>query len=211
MDEVKKLMARKKTEDKVSTQTPSEKLEEKYVPRLKLRYMQEVVPKLMEKFGYKNVMEVPRISKVVVNVGVGDGKEDIRAIESAVKEISLITGQRPVVKRAKRAIAGFRLRKGQPIAVTVTLRRDRMWDFLDRLINAALPRIRDFKGLSPNAFDGHGNYNLGIEEQLIFPELTYDDIYKVRGMNITIVTTAETDEEAAALLKELGFPLRDES
>lgn len=204
-------MARKKTEDKVSTQTPSEKLEEKYVPRLKLRYMQEVVPKLMEKFGYKKVMEVPRISKVVVNVGVGDGKEDIRAIESAVKEISLITGQRPVVKRAKRAIAGFRLRKGQPIAVTVTLRRDRMWDFLDRLINAALPRIRDFKGLSPNAFDGHGNYNLGIEEQLIFPELTYDDIYKVRGMNITIVTTAETDEEAAALLKELGFPLRDES
>lgn len=204
-------MARKKTEDKVSTQTPSEKLEEKYVPRLKLRYMQEVVPKLMEKFGYENVMEVPRISKVVVNVGVGDGKEDIRAIESAVKEISLITGQRPVVKRAKRAIAGFRLRKGQPIAVTVTLRRDRMWDFLDRLINAALPRIRDFKGLSPNAFDGHGNYNLGIEEQLIFPELTYDDIYKVRGMNITIVTTAETDEEAAALLKELGFPLRDES
>lgn len=204
-------MARKKTEDKVSTQTPPEKLEEKYVPRLKLRYMQEVVPKLMEKFGYKKVMEVPRISKVVVNVGVGDGKEDIRAIESAVKEISLITGQRPVVKRAKRAIAGFRLRKGQPIAVTVTLRRDRMWDFLDRLINAALPRIRDFKGLSPNAFDGHGNYNLGIEEQLIFPELTYDDIYKVRGMNITIVTTAETDEEAAALLKELGFPLRDES
>lgn len=201
-------MARKKTEDKVSTQTPPEKLE-KYVPRLKLRYMHEVVPKLMERFGYKNIMEVPRITKVVVNVGVGDGKEDIRAIESAVKEISFITGQRPVVKRAKRAIAGFRLRKGQPIAVAVTLRRDKMWDFLDRLINAALPRIRDFKGLSPNAFDGHGNYNLGIGEQLIFPELTYDDIYKVRGMNITVVTTAETDEEAAALLKELGFPLRE--
>jgi len=182
---------------------------EKYVPRLKLRYLKEVVPKLMERFGYKNIMQVPRITKVVINVGVGDGKEDARAIESAVKEISLITGQRPVVKRAKKAIAGFRLRKGQPIAVMVTLRRDRMWEFLDRLINAALPRIRDFKGLSPNAFDGHGNYNLGITEQLIFPELTYDDIYKVRGMNITIVTTAETDEEAAALLKELGFPLRD--
>ncbi len=182
---------------------------EKYVPRLKLRYLQEVVPKLMERFGYKNIMQVPKITKVVINVGVGDGKDDARAIESTVKEISLITGQKPVVKRAKRAIAGFRLRKGQPIAVMVTLRRDRMWEFLDRLINAALPRIRDFKGLSPNAFDGHGNYNLGITEQLIFPELTYDDIYKVRGMNITIVTTAETDEEAAALLKELGFPLRD--
>lgn len=181
----------------------------KYVPRLKMRYLQEVVPKLMERFGYKNIMEVPKITKVVINVGVGDGKDDARAIESAVKEVSLITGQRPIVKRAKRAIAGFRLRKGQPIAVTVTLRRDRMWEFLDRLINAALPRIRDFKGLSPNAFDGRGNYNLGITEQLIFPELTYDDIYKVRGMNITIVTTAETDEEAAALLKELGFPLRE--
>lgn len=182
---------------------------EKYVPRLKEHYLKEVVPKLMERFGYKNIMQVPRITKVVINVGVGEGKDDARAIDSAIKEISLITGQRPIVRRAKRAIAGFRLRKGQPIAVTVTLRRDRMWDFLDRMINAALPRIRDFKGLSPEAFDGHGNYNLGITEQLIFPELTYDDIYRVRGMNITIVTTAETDEEAAALLKELGFPLRN--
>lgn len=199
-------MARKEKEKVAQISQPEG---EKYVPRLKLRYLQEVVPKLMERFGYKNIMQVPKITKVVINVGVGDGKDDARAIESTVKEISLITGQKPVVKRAKRAIAGFRLRKGQPIAVTVTLRRDRMWEFLDRLINAALPRIRDFKGLSPNAFDGHGNYNLGVTEQLIFPELTYDDIYKVRGMNITIVTTAETDEEAAALLKELGFPLRD--
>jgi len=199
-------MARKEKEKVAQISQPEG---EKYVPRLKLRYLQEVVPKLMERFGYKNIMQVPKITKVVINVGVGDGKDDARAIESTVKEISLITGQKPVVKRAKRAIAGFRLRKGQPIAVTVTLRRDRMWEFLDRLINAALPRIRDFKGLSPNAFDGHGNYNLGITEQLIFPELTYDDIYKVRGMNITIVTTAETDEEAAALLKEIGFPLRD--
>ncbi|MFA0784053.1 MAG: hypothetical protein YYHSYBAR_002444 [Candidatus Fervidibacter sacchari] len=203
-------MARKDAESKTATQTKPDE-GQKYVPRLKERYLKEVVPKLMERFGYKNVMQVPRITKVVINVGVGEGKEDARAIDSAIRELSLITGQRPVVKRAKRAIAGFRLRKGQPIAVMVTLRRDRMWDFLDRLINAALPRIRDFKGLSPNAFDGHGNYNLGITEQLIFPELTYDDIYKVRGMNITIVTTAETDEEAAALLKELGFPLRDES
>jgi large subunit ribosomal protein L5 len=202
-------MARKGKESKTVTQVAPIVEGEKYVPRLKERYLKEVVPKLMERFGYKNIMQVPRVTKVVINVGVGEGKDDARAIDSAIKEISLITGQRPVVKRAKRAIAGFRLRKGQPIAVTVTLRRDRMWDFLDRLINAALPRIRDFKGLSPEAFDGHGNYNLGITEQLIFPELTYDDIYRVRGMNITIVTTAETDEEAVALLKELGFPLRD--
>jgi large subunit ribosomal protein L5 len=202
-------MARKGKESKTVTQVVPIVEGEKYVPRLKERYLKEVVPKLMERFGYKNIMQVPRVTKVVINVGVGEGKDDARAIDSAIKEISLITGQRPVVKRAKRAIAGFRLRKGQPIAVTVTLRRDRMWDFLDRLINAALPRIRDFKGLSPEAFDGHGNYNLGITEQLIFPELTYDDIYRVRGMNITIVTTAETDEEAVALLKELGFPLRD--
>jgi large subunit ribosomal protein L5 len=202
-------MARKGKESKTVTQVVPIVEGEKYVPRLKERYLKEVVPKLMERFGYKNIMQVPRVTKVVINVGVGEGKDDARAIDSAIKEISLITGQRPVVKRAKRAIAGFRLRKGQPIAVTVTLRRDRMWDFLDRLINAALPRIRDFKGLSPEAFDGHGNYNLGITEQLIFPELTYDDIYRVRGINITIVTTAETDEEAAALLKELGFPLRD--
>jgi large subunit ribosomal protein L5 len=202
-------MARKGKESKTVTQVVPIVEGEKYVPRLKERYLKEVVPKLMERFGYKNIMQVPRVTKVVINVGVGEGKDDARAIDSAIKEISLITGQRPVVKRAKRAIAGFRLRKGQPIAVTVTLRRDRMWDFLDRLINADLPRIRDFKGLSPEAFDGHGNYNLGITEQLIFPELTYDDIYRVRGMNITIVTTAETDEEAAALLKELGFPLRD--
>jgi large subunit ribosomal protein L5 len=202
-------MARKGKESKTVTQVVPIVEGEKYVPRLKERYLKEVVPKLMERFGYKNIMQVPRVTKVVINVGVGEGKDDARAIDSAIKEISLITGQRPVVKRAKRAIAGFRLRKGQTIAVTVTLRRDRMWDFLDRLINAALPRIRDFKGLSPEAFDGHGNYNLGITEQLIFPELTYDDIYRVRGMNITIVTTAETDEEAVALLKELGFPLRD--
>ncbi len=202
-------MARKERTEQTTTPKAEVSQDGKYVPRLKKRYYEEVVPKLMERFGYKNVMEVPRIVKVVVNVGVGDGKDDPKAIDSAMKELALITGQKPVVRRAKRSIAGFRLRKGQPIGVMVTLRRDRMWDFLDRLINAALPRIRDFKGLSPDAYDGHGNYNLGIPEQLIFPELTYDDIYKVRGMNITIVTTAETDEEAAALLKELGFPLRD--
>ncbi len=202
-------MARKEKDEKTVTQTLVAE-GEKYVPRLKLHYLNKVVPKLMKRFGYKNIMQVPRITKVVINVGVGEGKEDMRAIESAAKEVSLITGQKAVIKRAKRAIAGFRLRKGQPIAVTTTLRRDRMWEFLDRLINIALPRIRDFKGLSPKSFDGRGNYNLGITEQLIFPELTYDDIYRVRGMNITIVTTAETDEEAAALFRELGFPLREE-
>lgn len=202
-------MARKDKETKTTEQIAT--IEgEKIVPRLKIHYLKEVVPKLIKRFGYKNIMQVPRITKVIINVGVGDGKEDMRAIESSVKEISIITGQRPIIKRAKKAIAGFRLRKGQPIAVTVTLRRDRMWEFLDRLINAALPRIRDFKGLSPKSFDGHGNYNLGITEQLIFPELTYDDIYRVRGMNITVVTTAKTDEEATALLKEIGFPLREE-
>lgn len=202
-------MARKGKETKTTEQIAT--IEgEKIVPKLKIHYLKEVVPKLIKRFGYKNIMQVPRITKVIINVGVGDGKEDMRAIESSVKEISIITGQRPIIKRAKKAIAGFRLRKGQPIAVTVTLRRDRMWEFLDRLINAALPRIRDFKGLSPKSFDGHGNYNLGITEQLIFPELTYDDIYRVRGMNITVVTTAKTDEEATALLKEIGFPLREE-
>jgi large subunit ribosomal protein L5 len=200
-------MAKKEKATKEATKTPV--VGERYVPRLRKFYEERVVPELMKRFGYKNVMQVPRIQKVVINVGVGEGKDEARAIDSAVKELSLITGQRPVVRRAKRAIAGFRLRKGQPIGVTVTLRRDRMWDFLDRLINLAIPRIRDFKGLSPNAFDGRGNYNLGITEQLIFPELTYDDVYRVRGMNITIVTTAKTDEEAAALLKILGFPLRD--
>ncbi|MFA0776420.1 MAG: hypothetical protein PVTTEEND_000134 [Candidatus Fervidibacter sp.] len=200
-------MAKKEKATKEATKTPV--VGERYVPRLRKSYEERVVPELMKRFGYKNVMQVPRIQKVVINVGVGEGKDDARAIDSAVKELSLIPGHRPVVRRAKRAIAGFRLRKGQPIGVTVTLRRDRMWDFLDRLINLAIPRIRDFKGLSPNAFDGRGNYNLGITEQLIFPELTYDDVYRVRGMNITIVTTAKTDEEAAALLKALGFPLRD--
>jgi large subunit ribosomal protein L5 len=200
-------MAKKEKATKEATKTPV--VGERYVPRLRKFYEERVVPELRKRFGYKNVMQVPRIQKVVINVGVGEGKDEARAIDSAVKELSLITGQRPVVRRAKRAIAGFRLRKGQPIGVTVTLRRDRMWDFLDRLINLAIPRIRDFKGLSPNAFDGRGNYNLGITEQLIFPELTYDDVYRVRGMNITIVTTAKTDEEAAALLKALGFPLRD--
>jgi large subunit ribosomal protein L5 len=180
-----------------------------YKPRLKEKWEKEVVPLLMKQFGYKNVMQVPKPVKVVINVGVGDAKEDTKYLDSTIKELSMITGQKPAVRRAKRSIAGFKLRKGQPVGCVVTLRRARMWEFLDRLINAALPRIRDFKGLPPDAFDGHGNYNIGIEEQLIFPEISYDDIAKVRGMNITIVTSAKTDEEALALLKSLGMPIRD--
>jgi large subunit ribosomal protein L5 len=182
--------------------------EEKYVPRLKKKYQEEVVPALMKKFGYKNIMEVPKIEKIVVNMGVGEAVQNIKALENAMNDLALITGQKPSVRRAKRSEAGFKLRKGMPIGAKVTLRRDRMWDFLDRLISIALPRVRDFKGLSPKSFDGRGNYNFGLEEQTVFPEIDYDKVDKIRGMNITIVTTAETDEEAKALLELLGFPFR---
>ncbi len=182
---------------------------EEYKPRLKEKWEKEVVPLLMKQFGYKNIMQVPKPIKVTINVGVGDAKDDAKYLDSTMKELAMITGQKPALRRAKRSIAGFKLRKGQPVGCVVTLRRARMWEFLDRLINAALPRIRDFKGLPQDAFDGHGNYNLGVEEQLIFPELSYDDIAKVRGMNITIVTSAKTDEEALALLKALGMPFRN--
>jgi large subunit ribosomal protein L5 len=182
--------------------------EEKYVPRLKKKYQEEVVPSLMKKFGYKNIMEVPRIEKIVVNMGVGEAVQNIKELENAMNDLALITGQKPSVRRAKGSEAGFKLRKGMPIGAKVTLRRDRMWDFLDRLISMALPRVRDFKGLSPKSFDGRGNYNFGLEEQTVFPEIDYDKVDKIRGMNITIVTTAETDEEARALLEALGFPFR---
>jgi len=182
--------------------------EEKYVPRLKKKYQEEVVPALMKKFGYKNIMEVPKIEKIVVNMGVGEAVQNIKALENAMNDLALITGQKPSVRRAKRSEAGFKLRKGMPIGAKVTLRKDRMWDFLDRLISIALPRVRDFKGLSPKSFDGRGNYNFGLEEQTVFPEIDYDKVDKIRGMNITIVTTAETDEEAKALLELLGFPFR---
>ncbi|WP_456456463.1 50S ribosomal protein L5 [Thermovibrio sp.] len=182
--------------------------EEKYVPRLKKRYVEEVIPSLMKKFGYKNVMEVPKIEKIVVNMGVGEAVQNIKELENAMNDLALITGQKPSVRRAKRSEAGFKLRKGMPIGAKVTLRRDRMWEFLDRLISIALPRTRDFKGLSPKSFDGRGNYNFGLEEQTVFPEIDYDKVDKIRGMNITIVTTAETDEEAKALLEALGFPFR---
>jgi len=171
-----------------------------------LQKYRDAVPRVMQTFGYKNVMEVPRIEKVVINVGVGEAKQDIKYLDAVMEEVALITGQRPVLKRAKRSVANFKVRAGMPVGCMVTLRGARMWEFLDRLVTVALPRIKDFRGISRRSFDGRGNYNLGLREQLVFPEIDYDKVLKVRGMNITIVTTAKKDEEAQALLAELGFP-----
>lgn len=182
--------------------------EEKYEPRLKIRYEEEVIPDLMERFSYRNKLEAPALQKIVVNMGVGEAVTAPKEIESAARDIAIITGQKPLVIRAKRSVASFRLRAGMKVGCKVTLRRARMYEFLDRLISVGLPRIRDFRGLNPKSFDGHGNYSLGIEEQLTFPEIDYDKIDKVRGMDITIVTTARSDEEAKALLDYLGFPFR---
>lgn len=176
--------------------------------RLRDQYKAEIVPKLKEKFGYRNVMQVPKLSKVVVNMGLGDAIENVKVIETAADEIAIITGQKPVVTKARKSIANFKLREGVPIGVMVTLRRDRMYTFLDKLIAIALPRVRDFRGVSPKGFDGRGNYTLGIKEQIMFPEVNYDKIDKIRGMNITIVTTARTDEEGLELLRLMGMPFR---
>ncbi len=178
------------------------------MPRLKERYKEQVVPAMMDAFGYRNVMQVPRLEKIVVNIGLGEALQDAKALDHAVQDIATITGQRPIITRAKKSIAGFKLREGRAIGVKVTLRGDRMWDFFDRLCNVALPRKRDFRGVSPNSFDGRGNYTLGLEEQLVWPEIDYDSIDKVRGMEITIVTTAKTDEEGRELLSLLGMPFR---
>jgi len=171
-------------------------------------YKKEVVPGLMERFGYDNVMQVPRLEKVSVNMRVGDAVEDSSALDGAMKDLATITGQKPSITRAKKSIAAFNIRAGMPIGCRVTLRGERMYAFLDRLINIALPRIRDFRGVSTRSFDGRGNYSLGLAEQLVFPEIDYDDVDKIRGMDITIVTTAETDEEALELLRILGMPFR---
>ncbi len=176
------------------------------VPRLKDKYEKEVVPALMREFGYKNIMEVPRITKVVLNMGLGEAVQEPKVIDRAMEELARIAGQRPYVRRAKKSIAAFKLRKGMPIGVAVTLRKDRMWEFLDRLVNLALPRVRDFRGVSDSSFDGRGNYTLGLKEQIIFHEIDYDKVDKVRGLSVTVVTTAETDEEARALLAKLGMP-----
>jgi len=177
--------------------------------RLKDIYIQEVVPKLMKDFNYKSVMEVPRIEKVVLNMGLGEAIQNVKILDSAAEEIGLISGQKAVITKAKKSIATFKLRQGMPIGAMVTLRKDRMFEFLDRLMNISLPRVRDFKGVSAKAFDGKGNYSLGVKEQLIFPEINYDKIDKIKGMNITIVTTAKTDEEGRALLKYMGMPFRN--
>ena len=176
------------------------------VPRLKQKYKEEVVLALREEFDYSNVMQVPRVTKVVVNIGMGEALENVKSLDAAVKDVSTITGQRPVITRARKSIAVFKLREGNPIGVKVTLRGRRMYDFLDRLINVALPRQRDFRGISRDAFDGRGNYTLGLREQLIWPEIKYDSIDKVRGMEVTMVTTAKTDEEGLRLLELLGMP-----
>jgi large subunit ribosomal protein L5 len=176
------------------------------MPRLKLRYREQVVAKLQEELGLANPMQVPHLEKAVVNMGVGDALKDGRMLEAAVADLEIITGQKVVVTKARKSIAGFKLREGQSIGAKVTLRGDRMWEFIDRLVTIAIPRIRDFRGLNPNAFDGHGNYTLGLTEQLIFPEIDYDKVAKVRGMDITVVTTAKNDEEGRALLVALGFP-----
>jgi large subunit ribosomal protein L5 len=181
-----------------------------YVPRLKRLYEDEVRARLKEELGVSSIMEVPRVAKVTLNMGVGDAKTDARALESAVDELTIIAGQRAQQRRARKSIAGFKLRAGMPIGARVTLRGARMYDFLDRLISIALPRIRDFRGLSPDAFDGRGNYSLGIREQIIFPEIDYDSIPRVRGLDVAITTTARTDEEAKALLGALGFPIADQ-
>jgi len=176
--------------------------------RLKTYYEKEVVPALVKEFKYKNRMEVPRIEKIVVNMGLGDAIQNIKILDSAVQELAMIVGQRPVVTKAKKSIATFKLRKGMSIGCMVTLRRERMYEFLDRLVNVALPRIRDFRGISPKSFDGRGNFSMGVKEQFIFPEIDYDKVEKVTGMNITVVTTAKTDDEARELLRLMGVPFR---
>ena len=182
---------------------------DKITPRLKTKYTEEVRPALLKEFHHENVMEVGRVVKVVVNMGVGEAAHDSKMIEGAVRDLAAITGQKPQVTRARKSIAQFKLREGQPIGAHVTLRGDRMWEFLDRLISISLPRIRDFRGLSPKQFDGNGNYTFGLTEQAVFHEIDQDKIDRVRGMDITVVTTAKTDEEARSLLKQLGFPFKE--
>lgn len=177
-------------------------------PRLKERYLKEIVPALMKEFSYSNIMQVPVVHKIVINIGMGEAIQNAKAMDNAVRDLSDITGQRPVVTRAKRSVASFKLREGMPIGCTVTLRGTHMYDFLDKLVRVALPRLRDFQGVSRDSFDGRGNYTLGIREQLVFPEINYDKIDKVRGMEITIVTTARTDEEGRRLLQLVGMPLK---
>jgi len=180
--------------------------EAKYVARMRAEYDERIVPAMIEKFGYKNRMEVPRLDKIVINMGVGEATQDKKKVETAAAEMELIAGQKPVITKAKKSIAQFKLREGMPIGVKVTLRKERMYEFLDRLVTIALPRVRDFRGLNPKSFDGRGNYAMGLKEQLVFPEINYDRIEKVRGMDIIVTTTAKTDDEARELLRLFNFP-----
>ena len=185
---------------------------DKYIPRSKAQYDESIVKAMTEKFGYKNVMEVPRIEKITINMGVGEATQDKKKVTSAAEEMELIAGQKPVITKAKKSIAQFKLREGMPIGCKVTLRRDRMFEFLDRLVTIAMPRIRDFRGVNPKSFDGNGNYAMGLKEQIVFPEISYDKIDKVRGLDIIVTTTAKTDDEARELLRLFGFPFpADES
>jgi large subunit ribosomal protein L5 len=179
---------------------------DKYNPRLKQRYDEVIVKAMTEKFGYTNRLEVPRLEKVTLNMGVGEGSQDKKKVQTAAEEMELISGQKPVITKAKKSIAQFKLREGMPIGCKVTLRRDRMYEFVDRLVTIAMPRVRDFRGVNPKSFDGHGNYAMGLKEQIVFPEISYDKIEKVRGMDIIVTTTAKTDEEARELLRLFGFP-----
>ena len=181
-------------------------MSERYIPRLKARFREEVLARLQRELGLKNPMQVPGLEKVVINMGIGDSLKDGRLLEAATEDLAIITGQKAVITKARKSIAGFKVREGMSIGAKVTLRGDRMWEFVDRLLSVAIPRIRDFRGLSPRSFDGHGNYTLGLIEQLIFPEVDYDKVVKVRGMDVTVVTTAHDDEQGRALLTALGFP-----
>jgi large subunit ribosomal protein L5 len=210
MAETKTKKPRTKAEPKAAAEPRAERARDGYAPRLKRRFDAEVRPALKDSFGYSTVMQVPRIEKITLNMGVGEAKLNAKALDSAVDELTIIAGQRARITRAKKSIAGFKIRAGMPIGAKVTLRGARMWEFLDRLVSIALPRIRDFRGLPPTAFDGRGNYSLGVREQIIFPEINYDDVDAVRGLDVTITTTAKSDEEALALLRELGLPFRSE-
>ena len=207
----KKDKAEKEKPDKekaVKTADPAERMEKGYVPRMLRRYREEAVPALTKQFGYKNLLQVPRLEKIVINMGCGDSLKDPKLMDAAVADLATISGQRPVITRASRSVASFKLRKGMAVGCRVTLRGARMYEFFDRLVNVSIPRIRDFRGLSPDSFDGRGNYTFGVKEQIVFPEIEYDKVVKIRGMDIALTTSARTDQEAFELLKSLGMPFR---
>ncbi|MBE6127204.1 MAG: 50S ribosomal protein L5 [Erysipelotrichaceae bacterium] len=212
-EETKKTTAKAAPKKAAAPKAEAKKAEKKFVSpeptnRLAKKYRSEVVPELVKEFGYSTIMMAPRLEKIVINMGVGDATSNSKALDDAVNDLTILSGQKPVITKAKKSIASFKLREGQAIGCKVTLRGERMFEFLDKLISIALPRVRDFRGISRNAFDGHGNYTLGVKEQLIFPEIDYDKVSKIRGMDIVIVTTAKSDKEAAALLEKLGMPFR---